>query len=500
MGKNSNFLTVCKFVKPLQFGLLVDDGIRNPFGEDRFETWPHPQLLRGRGQTLLCGAETIQEIDEADWSVGEVVKTYDFDMNSRKFIVPGDVWHMADFASTFFLFNGSCTIIKPNLQGMFGGDNRYLVDDERTIMTGVDFRGRLVLGGFDPENFWGDAWNAVWGEWTSKFGFGIDLSIEIAENFVFWSSTGGGDTLHLFMPQLAQDGVISEARPLGPVFLESWRSNSIGFMPMPWQGTVLMVKPLGNAVVAYGDNGIAALPSVLDPTPTLGMEQLTKFGIPSRGAAGGSDTEHIFLDETGTLWSMGMDFKPKRLGYEEYLADLIGSDIVIVYHEQLKEYYISGEDSSGEQLSFILTPAGLSRSPHQITSGYFTGGDFIGVGKTDEDTEVLIVTGEVDFKYRDIKTITTVELGLDTDLDPYTGIDVSVAIDYKYSTDTEWKRSPFHKVNDQGWTRVQITAVDFRLVIKLSNYTNFKLSYANLKWQPSGRQTRRGLSDNQANA
>lgn len=496
LGSNTNYLTTCKFVKTSPFGLIEDIGVTNPFKTDQFSTWPHPQLIRGKGVTLLCGGYSIKEIDETDWSIGTPVILYDTDDLHQRIIIDPGIWHFADFHDVFMLMNGNCTIFKTNHKGMLGDIDRYLYQDELTIQTGCDFKGRLMLGGFNPENFWSSVWESVWGEWTSKFAFGIDASIELAENFVFWTTVGGGDAFHLFMPQKAQRSIIAEDQNTDQMFLEYWRKNSIGFMPVPWQGTVLKMIPLGNGVIAYGDNGIAAMNTVLEPMPTFGMQKLNDFGIAGRGAAGGNDKVQIFIDEAGSLWRMGVDFIPTRLGYEEYLVDILEDDIVISFDPQRTEFYISGKNQS-----FVLTQTGLSESPHRVTSVQFAAGALLGVSQhiqedAVDDTEVLLVTSALDFKYRDLKSITTVELGLEIDSEAV----IEIAADYKYNTGTEWSRTKFVRVNKEGWARLDINAHDLRLVIRLSNYTDFKLSYVNLKWQARGRLARRGLSDKQANA
>ncbi len=496
IGKNQPFMDTCKFAKPTEFGVIEDTGVTSPFSVNQFDAFPVPQLIRGKGVTLLASDIHIKEIDESDWSVGTAVPTFDiYDELQSKEITAGDVWQIADFYNVFFLFNGSCMVVKTNIKGMFGGADRYLVQDEVTVQTGCDFKGRLIMAGFNPDDYWSSAWRSVWEQWQGKFPYGMSANMDIGENFIMWSSIGGGDTLNLFLPEHAIKGVLAEDETTEHMFLDMWERGELGFMPLPWQGTVRVVKPLGNGVVAYGENGVAALPAVTAPISTFGMMQIARFGIPHRGAVGGDENRHIFIDEAGTLWSLDADYKLENLGYDEYLIDLVGQDIIITMGEQEGDFYISGEDFDGNMLNFIYTATGLARSPHQVTSGYFTGGDFIGVSDTDEDTEVMLVTGELDFKYRDLKTITTIELGLDID----SSVEVHVATYYKYDTDLEYSLSEWILVNNEGFARIQMTAHDFKICIKLSNYINFKLSYANVKWQTSGRRTVRGLSDTQIN-
>ena len=495
MGRGTKFLTTCDFMKPLAHGLRRCDDVIEPFASSEFSSWPYLQLLRG-SSTLLAAATAIYPVTEGspDWSKGSAYTTYDINnVASAKSITGSEVWHMADFGDAWMLFNGTTVVFKLNLEGMFDETNIVYVQNAIAIQSGCHHRGRLIMGGFDPANFFGDDWKGIWGYYLSKLPYAIDVDLDdIHDNFVFWSTIGGGDVVNLFVPELARDGVIKEDETSieDSIFMELLKRNEMGFMPMPWQGSVLVVKPHEKGVVVYGEDGIAALVPTSDPYPTYGLRHLADFGIAGRGCVGGNEESHVFLDVVGNAWHVDGDFGLQKLGHKEFFEDIVGQDVLISHNSEHDEFFISGEDSSSNALSYVLTPNGLGKCPQQVAGAYNVEGEFLGVFSLDGSTIATIVTDIIDFGYRDLKTITTVEVGIDHK----SAATVHVAVDYRYNAVDSWTRSDWVLVNPQGFARPQITAYDFRIAIKCSTYDDFEIDYINVRWQTSGRRTVRGLS------
>ncbi len=502
LGRRQNYLTQCKYMKPRSWGLRDTRDVTDPFAASVFGTWPFPQLVRGKGTTLLLSATTVQVVTEAspNWTAAAALTTYDLaDPTSVKAITGSAVWHMADFFNVWVLFNGTTTVIKTAEHTMFGETEKVYVQDDVAIQSGCEHRGRLITGGFDPSNLFGDDWFALWETWLYNRDYRIDIDLDnIQDNFVAWSSIAGGDMLYLLQPASAIAGPLAEAGydDSNSFYMDLLKRNDMGFMPMPWQGSVLNVRPMGKGVIVYGDDGVAVMPMIDDPAVSFGMELLGKVGLASRGAVGGDEKRQVFIDPEGDLFSIDSQFSLTRLGYKEYLADLVGQDIIISMNNQTGEIYISGEDSSNNQMTFILTESGLGQGYQQITGCFFAEGDLLGVfDEPTDDTVALIVSDLIDFGYRDQKTITTFELGARIGAD----VILSVAVDYRYTTSAAWVRSTFKTVNPEGFARIQVTALEFRLVIKSTVDTAFELDEATIHWQPGGRRTVRGTNVDQAN-
>jgi len=505
-GRGSKYLTQCKFLKPEEWGLRPCETVVNPFTDEQFSTWPFAQIIRGNEVTLLATATSLKTVTEAspNWTLSSAITTYDLnDPPTAKSITGSDVWQMADFYDSWMLFNGTSVVVKTNKEGMFGETNQVFVQNAIAVQTGCEFHGRLIMAGFNPATYFSSDWESIWDEWLGRMPFAVDTALDdVNSNFVMWTTIGGGDILNLFLPKLAVEGVIQEdVRAVDDgMFLDLWRRNEAGFMPMPWQGTVYIVKPLGNGFMAYGEDGIAYLPSVTNPYPTFGLRKLAPFGIAGRGCVGGDEATHLFMDTSGVLWRISAsDLSLRKLGYEEFFDDIVDQTVVITYNQSENEFIISGEDSSNNILSYILTEKGLGQSPQQVTSAFPLEGSLLGVFDTDASTIPIIVTDVIDFGYRDLKTITTVELGIEVYYDADTPTTTHVAVDYRYNKDASWTRSTWVLVNDMGYARVQATAIEFRLAIKCSRYADMKLDYANIRWQASGKRTVRGLRADTAN-
>jgi len=487
-GRGTEFLTQCQYMKPLQFGLRPCVDCINPFDEDYFVEWYFPQPIVTSSETLLAYEDAIYSVTK-----GATYVTYALDdPGVRKAITGRGVWHYADLGEGWLLFNGTCVVFRLSTETMFGEEAIIYCQDAVSVQTGCASRGRLILGGFNPAQLFSGTWGEIWNIYLNSLSAPISTEPISSDNFVYWSSIGGGDILLPFAPGLIKDGVVKEDMPDEhdeEFFLELFRRNELGFMPMPWQGSVLRVKPLGKGIAVYGTEGIAGLIPALEPYPTYGLQRVADFGIASRGAVGGDEQGHILVDAAGNVWRIDDNFALRKLGYKEYIASLLSDEIIIVKNAEHNEYHISGKDES-----FVLTPQGLGESPQYITGAYNIDGEFVGVFDTAESKDVVVITDIIDFNYRDLKTITTVEIGCNAVSSVY------VAIDYRYEKQGFWQRSTWVLTSPEGFARMQITALEFRIAVKCDSYEGFELDYINVRWQTCGRRTVRGLNAGATNS
>lgn len=483
-------LTECQYLYPTESGLRALPTITDPFSVSYYG-FPFAQLLRTGYFTILAGSTVLRSVDESDWSTS-LISVYDYLTDEMSYsFTAGDVWHMADAGKFLMLFNSDSIIFVSGAESMFGETAKYHIVTDRTVQTGCYHRGRILMGGFNASDFWSDQWQAVMDELTEDLQFDISTMLTMERNFVWWSSIGGGNALDIFYPERAVKGVIREAEDLSdPKFLDYWRRNDCGMAPMRYPGTVLRLLPMGEHIVAYGDEGFEVMRAVSGEAPTFAFTSVAAIGIAGRGAANGTDDFHIFVDPEGTVWRLDGEGL-HRLGYEEFTANMLDGDIVISIDNREGDAYIS----DGEQ-TLIVNKYGAGYSPNHPTALILAGTTLTGVFDTDSSTETLVTTDWFDFRNNDLKTVTTVELGFEKGEDAT----VYVALDYSYTTDAEdYDTSDWIEINDNGWARPQITAKRFRLKIKVDDYTDFKLDYANIKWQQSGLRTIRGMHVDQAN-
>jgi len=484
---NTVWLTECCGLVPREEGLVEPEGLLNPTGASL--NWPFPQLFDATGGRLLAAEQKLYSVSNL-WTLDEL-DIYDAYAESRGASIPagGGLWHLADFFQTWFLFKENCVVFKSNLKGMFGEENKVLLQDSITVSTGCAFRGRLITAGFNPSDFWSVDWDSMMEHWTQELPYAVNPSLTMNSNFVMWSSIGGGDTLNLFFPDLAVSGVLKEdgrTTVNDAMLMDLYRRNEAGFMPMPWNGTVYAVKELGEGVAVYGDAGIAFLAQVSQPVPTFGVKHILPFGIAGRGAVTGSNAVHTFLTAAGELWQLDANLGTKRLGYSEYLGSL--SEPVLNFDSGRGEAYVGDAAKT-----YCLTSKGLAQVPTVVSTLFNDGSGLVSVSQ-DTDEETVVVSDIFDFGISDFKTITTVEVGHNS------SEDVFVAVDYRADRQSDFTRSSWVLLNPEGFARVQVSAVEFRFCFKFESSSGLAFDYAKARWQSNGKRTIRGLHAPTANA
>jgi len=376
-------------------------------------------------------------------------------------------------------------VFKTNRLGMFGGTSSTLVVNDVTVNTGCEFRGRMIMGGFNSSNFWNDHWENFLRDLHDN-GLGISFPAAPGTNYVCWSPIGR-DGFWLFYPHDAISGLIDDDE--NTVFAESKarlfemiEQNEFGFMPMDWQGTVRRVLPLGNGVMVYGDNGITYMPK---RETTFGKEEILSYGIESRSAVGGTDKEHVFVDEAGWLWRMSAGEGPRRLGYREFFEDMIGNDITVSYDPVEDEYHIS--DSA---ICFVLTrDDNCYESTFLVTSTAVDAGGTAGVyerpGNAD-DAYAIMETDNIDMGVRGIKSIERIILSCTN-----TGT-TTVAVDWRYKTSDSWSRTLYSIINNEGVAHLKVSGLEFRIIVRCTDYTKLDIDNVQVQFKTDDKRIIRG--------
>ena len=592
----SQTLDVCDYLRPTVFGLkdfiditqpMTDSYITSTLGETIL--FPHPQLFRGAGITLLCFIDAIYEVDESTWTATEITfytaAQFDSANPAAGTITSGGAWHFVDYHSTWVLFNGVSTIW--NTAHL----DKPIVTSDVTINTGCDLKGRMFMGGFDPTDFYALAdWPTYWEGFDSNVPEQISqalrtMSTGAGSNWAWWSTIGGGDMLWLVSLPFMTDAVnpqnmvsnggftgaatgwtlgtgfaysantivattatanlsqasgsliqvlsntvsfdvtftvssysvgtltpfiggvsgtavsangtytqtIVSASDIAsliftgagftgvidnvyvtptdstaytsalPYWQDLWGRNEMGMCPLPWQGTILHQRRLGDTVICYGDGGITALVPHSSPVSTMAPMDLhgigRDIGIASRSAVGGGKDEHVFVDASGELWKVGTDLVATRLGYGYIFADFLGNPIVISHDGQRGEYYISGYTGSVYE-SYVLTSTGLGKAPWVPTSVNYTDGGLVGIlpGATAAGVEIITTRfGSPD--RRSVDQITAVSLTtVDTDATGW-----SVVVEYRFNKNDSFVSAPAVVCDKRGVAVVNVSGLEFRI-------------------------------------
>ena len=490
--KNHIGLLECMGLKPISgIGLVPYEPITCPFSSATLAAagitiaFPFPQLFRGTVITLLCTSNKVFEVDETDWTLTQLT-TYDaYDEATVKSITAGGVWHFMDFGTTWFLFNGKCSVFKTNRRGLFKVVDKVFVQSTMTVQTGCAHRGRAITAGFS-DNFWSDDWRGYWDNKMLDLPIRFADSIDMNSNVVMWSTIGGGDLLFWLFFDYAMAGVLdlddAHSITVKQFLMDTLKRNEWGFMPMPWQGTVYCVKSLGNNVAVYGTGGIDVLIQVPEPFPTFGLRHISSVQVADRGAVGGDENVHIFLDNSGMLWSLDASLKLTQLGYQEFLSPMVGDDILITHNPQDNEFSISNDSNC-----YILTSAGLSECNQLIISQCYNNGNLVGIyDDSIADIEGRIVTDEFDMGLRAIKQIMAIELGFSGDTP------LSVGVYSKFNKAGSYMLSGYKVANMEGVVYPIASGVDFKLAIKGEDYTKSNLSYIVVRYKLGDKRSIRG--------
>lgn len=512
--------------KSTKYGLVPYEPVVNPFSEELLGgglldlDFPFPQLFIGKKYTLLAARDKIYYVDPNDWSAIYELTTYDAENTStEKSITEGEHWEFIDFWDFWVLTNGHCSVFGCAKDRMLGNDYKVYVHDGVPISCGTDHKGRVIFGGFDPTRFWGSTWITMWESWyqlNQDTGIShtvpiadVDVEMPVGNNFVWWSSIGGGDALFLFFPQtVGQDGFISSTYGSDkPIILDILKKNEQGFVPMPFQGMVRATRPLGDFIINYSDGGVNAMRPVSGPTPTMEQINLGLGGIACRGAVNGDDKNHVYLDDSGMLVRISGNLEVTPLGYREFFYPLLGTEIIISHSKNPQnnspfgEYFIS----NGTQ-GFYLGEEGLGEHKQIVTSSaYFQGAT---IGFCNELVNIADIIGSIgidviDAEFPGLKTLEWVRImGTETIWDEGDTPTLSVAIDYRYrmASDTSWKTTGYRKVNREGFVAFPITGLEFRIRIRIDDYEKLDIDYVEYGIKAGDRRYKRAVSISSINA
>lgn len=493
-------LEQCDYLRPTEFGLKdflpvtqpIVDGDLTPGGETW--TYPYPQLFRGASVTLLCFSDAVYLVNESAWTATEL--TF-YDAADFGDVTPGSAtitvggpWHFVDYHTTWVLFNGVTTIWNT------GHYNKPLLTSAVTITTGCDLKGRFFMGGFDPTDTYALAdWPTYWATLDDNAPAfirtqAVALAGGMKSNWAWWGTIGGGDMLWLiskdWMTLQDDDGSYTADNPF---WQELWSRNEVGACPLPWQGTILCQKRLGETVICYGDGGITAL--VPYSSPAAGMAPLDLHGIgmgvgiASRCAVGGSYDEHVFVDNAGELWRVGTDLVAQRIGYGYVFSDLLSYDILVHHDPHRREYYITGYNGSTYEC-YVLTSTGLGRAPWVPKSLHFLEGGLIGIlqGSTAAGAEIITVH----FGPEDGRSIDEVEsvslITEDTDTTGWT-----IYVQYRFDKADTFTNSTGVASDIRGYARMNVSGLEFRIRLTHPDRTKCDLDGIVVEMKSGGKRS-----------
>lgn len=438
-------------------------------------SFPFPVIHKGKGATYLFDSTEIYSLNE---STGVLTQQTTYNMNAwdtAKAISSGLAWRIADFWDFVFATNGTSVVARWNKPVLEGGSAVWLSDTSPTVQCCCDYRGRLILGGFSATAFWGEKWEHFFEEMNRRRVKTFVPELLMKQNFIWYSSVGGGNALWLFMPDFFLDSFDDTDFQDADFIMHFLHRNDSGFVACPFSGNPIFVKQLGDHLMVYGEDGIVALTHQSQPVSTLGQipimnnggaSPFLRFGVE---VAGGSEEKHLVIDDSGWLWVFTPDrffVKAERIGYYEKFNSMIDNQCVISHDPINDRYYICDGTST-----YLFSAGGLTKVDQIVNGiGVFDGipkGCWVSTtGSTDDDFE--LESDVIDMQTRNLKTIYKVEIAHLEDTD--TTETFKVAVSYKMDKTESFSTTDYVLTNPDGAAFITIQGIEFKIHLLSSKY------------------------------
>lgn len=434
----------CYNFRATERGLEAPRSITAPStGDTESVTWPLPQVFRLRQLTLMFSTTKVYTVDEGGDSKTEIAS-----VNNN------GVWHVADMFGAWVATNGSRLVHTTTPASDTTGTSLVVrVETSPTVQSCCYSRGRVVFGGFQEDT--------TIGLWES-----------LGPNFVAWSSIGGGD---VYYPWAGADSDLMDTLK---------EKLTFGQMPMPSQGTVLSVKPLGKNVVVYSEDSVNLLVLSGDPIATYGLGELADVGVLGRGAVAGDDKVHFMISKDKNLWRIDQNYNVQKLRFSNILSNMTASTVCGAFDASERETYFSnGTDG------IVITRTGVSRIANMPTNLYV---DASGVlkGLVDVSAETAgiayAVVSDLELKSRAGKTLHTVE----SSMEDMTDAEATAYTRYKGGS---FGTGPTKVFNPEGVAFPRATGHELRIKVKGTVSGTQKVDYIRATYQTPDKRFRRGL-------
>ncbi|KKK77101.1 hypothetical protein LCGC14_2856980, partial [marine sediment metagenome] len=175
-------------------------------------SWPEPRIYQGRHYSFMTYKSRLFYYDETSEEPVEIttIKSVN-DVDTDFAPIYTNPWEFIDLGEAWMFVNGGCAIMYHKYNQMTGGSDVVRGYDGVRVQTGCEFRGRMILAGFDKENSWHPTWKTFIESWAQEIVSDFATDIELNSNFVMWSSVGM-DLFWIFYPStLGLSGPISGA-------------------------------------------------------------------------------------------------------------------------------------------------------------------------------------------------------------------------------------------------------------------------------------------------
>jgi len=394
-------------------------------------SWPFPQYVTGERYNFLIIRDNITDHADKVYEVSDNHATINhvFDIDVLTFGSYGTLMEVADFGEYAIMMNGVAMIYWNVLGAWNASVETATVPLMRTI---CNFKGQVVGGGVTTT--WHDC----------------------DETFYCWSKIGEVD----FTPN---------------------NENTAGYRRDPYGGNVKHVRRLRDRVVGYSDKGIVFLVPTVDPVPTFGFVELSDVGIKNQGAMDGDLNQQVYVGEDNILRRV-TEKGIEELGYERWMEELDGEDIIVSYDKKYKDFYIGNSTKT-----FLLSPNGLSEVPQHPSAVWRNDNETFMLPGTVDSYYQTITSWPYDVGYAGQKTV----VGVETDL--FLGYLPEAAISY-YTNIHTYGTTNYKPLNNQNICAITAVGNAFAVHLRCNPlYDNSTIGYIKVRYKMNDLRGIRGV-------
>jgi len=245
-----------------------------------------------------------------------------------------NIWQYAVIGDTYILTNGkSCIFKRPS-------SLKHYVENTIPINACAYYKGHIVRAGFSITSYENDEWG--WYRFEERQRVGSLYQSYLTRSSIMWTSVNARDLFWLYYPEEAFEDY--EGLEDYDIYRDWLSRNDSGSMTLSSLGEILVLKQLGENLIAYGTKGTAVLGYQVSPFPSLTVEKVFDFRIAYPQSVAGDVSGHLLVSTTGELIYLSVE-GPKYLGYGSYFPTSSGP-YTVLHNADKQEFYISCATSS----------------------------------------------------------------------------------------------------------------------------------------------------------
>lgn len=344
--------------------------------------------------------------------------------------------------------------------------------------------GRLYIGGFHKDNarFAESEFTQAFEVFRKKYMGLMYEDFIVDKNVLFFGAMNGGDINAPFGADWAllgfPDSTVSA--DYADFYIQALREGNMGFVKMPFQGKIYRIEPLGNYLIVYGPDGVAAVMPGDSVPMTFGVRLISNVGLCDYGAVAcfRDSPFQMYVGANGKLIIINNELQVRELGYEEFLATLVTNKAtappILVLEPDESDVFIGNG-----VVSYVRSREGLGEIWTAITSLYHLNSSLEGV--TDDiapaSGKVRMRTAAVDYGNRQYKYINDCEVGA------YDVTDLKIRIHYKNDHSSTWYSSEWITVIRGGFAIAQVSGFEFSYELEFTPGANARIEYIKSNWQ-----------------